>query len=340
MRSIDADIRSGHFKHVYLLYGKEAYLIRYYKGVLIRALLGEADMMNLTKFDDTDFSVEALQETADTMPFFSEHRVIVVENAGCFGKSKESKKEKRSDVKKLSAYLDTIPETAYLIFVETQAEPKTVIQKALYKKIQAVGDVQEMKKPDEKTLWRWISKGLSEAGLNMTKGAWSSFLMRTGDSMDNMFNEMNKLIDYCCGKDIITEQDVQEVCMNWVQDQIFDLIRAIGAKDVKEATRLYRDMLLLHESSQKILSLIRSNFLNLLVLKSLDRRHVSDNEIWNRTRIPRFALNNTRMLAGNFSVEDLSSVLIEINELEAMLRTGRVNEKIALETLMMKYMSA
>ena len=51
MKNIQADIKSGNFKQVYLLYGEEAYLKQQYKQNLVKALNPDGDTMNFNHYE-------------------------------------------------------------------------------------------------------------------------------------------------------------------------------------------------------------------------------------------------------------------------------------------------
>ena len=53
MRNITADIKSGSFKPVYLLYGSEDYLKKWLRDRLKKAIVPDGDTMNYSYFDDT-----------------------------------------------------------------------------------------------------------------------------------------------------------------------------------------------------------------------------------------------------------------------------------------------
>ena len=84
MQTINEDIKNGTFRRVYLLYGDEDYLKLQYKNKLLRALVTEGDTMNFSRFEGKEAQVPALIDLAETMPFFAEHRVILVEDSGFF----------------------------------------------------------------------------------------------------------------------------------------------------------------------------------------------------------------------------------------------------------------
>ncbi len=97
MKTIDEDIRSGNLKQIYLLYGTEDYLKRQYRDKLKNALTaagedsgmggmlsgGDGDM-NFNRFEGKDINPKQVIDLAETLPFFAERRVILIENSGFF----------------------------------------------------------------------------------------------------------------------------------------------------------------------------------------------------------------------------------------------------------------
>ena len=90
MKTIDEDIKTGQFKAAYLLYGDEDYLKKQYRDKLTKALMGQGDTMNFAKYEGKDSSIEEIISFADTMPFFADRRVVLVEDSGFFKSSQET----------------------------------------------------------------------------------------------------------------------------------------------------------------------------------------------------------------------------------------------------------
>ena len=84
MKSLNEDIKTGNFKGAYLLFGEEAYLKKQYKERLRKAILPEGDQMNYAYYEGRGINPAELIDLAETMPFFAERRLIVVENSGFF----------------------------------------------------------------------------------------------------------------------------------------------------------------------------------------------------------------------------------------------------------------
>ena len=84
MKSLNEDIKTGQWKPVYLLCGEEAYLKKQYKDRITKAILPEGDTVNYAYYEGKGINPGELIDLAETMPFFAERRLIVVENSGFF----------------------------------------------------------------------------------------------------------------------------------------------------------------------------------------------------------------------------------------------------------------
>lgn len=82
MKSLNEDLKTGNFKQIYLLYGEEAYLKKQYKERFIKAMLPEGDTMNYAYYEGKNTDIKEVIDLAETLPFFSERRLIVFENTG------------------------------------------------------------------------------------------------------------------------------------------------------------------------------------------------------------------------------------------------------------------
>ena len=89
MKTIDNDIKTGQFKQIYLLYGEEQYLIRQYRDKLKHALAADDDTMNFSAFSGSDINQKEIIDLAETLPFFADRRLILIEDSGLFKKSAE-----------------------------------------------------------------------------------------------------------------------------------------------------------------------------------------------------------------------------------------------------------
>jgi DNA polymerase-3 subunit delta len=69
---------------VYLLYGEEDYLKKQYKEKLRSAMLSPDDTMNFAYYEGKGINVKEVIDLAETLPFFAERRLIIMEDTGFF----------------------------------------------------------------------------------------------------------------------------------------------------------------------------------------------------------------------------------------------------------------
>ena len=242
MKNLNADLKSGNFKQVYLLCGEEAYLKNRYKKRLREALVGTEDLMNFTSYTGKGIDVKQVIDQAETMPFFAERRLIQIEDSGFF----------KNACPELAEYIPTMPQETYMVFVESEVDKRG----KLYKAVKVSGRIVELGRQDEKTLTAWILSQMKKEGKSIRRDALDLFLEKTGDDMENIANELEKLLCYTAGKDGVEYTDVEEICTVTTENKIFDMIRAVAEKRQKQAMDLYYDLLSLKEPPMRILFLI------------------------------------------------------------------------------------
>ncbi len=326
MKKLSEEIKSGQLKQVYILYGEEAYLRSQYKDKLKIALLGDGDAMNFHYFEGKDVRSQEVIDLAQTMPFLAERRVIMLENSGLFSHGGED----------LAEYMSAISPTAYFVFVEPTVDKRS----KLYKAATAKGRAIEFKAQDETTLKRWILGLLKKENKNITERDLNLFLDKTGSDMENIRGELEKLFCYCMEKDVITAQDIEAVCTKQVSSQIFDMINAVAESRQKAAMDLYYDLLTLKEPPMRILFLITRQFNLLLQVKELRNKGFDANTIGEKVGLAGFIARKYAAQAAKFKEADLRSALTDCVETEEAVKTGRMNDVMSVELLIVKYSAA
>lgn len=323
MQKLNEEIKTGEFRQVYLLLGEEAYLRNQYRDKLKKALLGDGDAMNFHYFEGKDVSPGEVIDLAETMPFLAERRVLVLENTGLFAHSGEM----------LADYLKEPAPTAYFVFVEESADKRS----KLYKAVTAKGRAVEFKTQDEAVLQRWILGILKKEGMNITGRDLAFFLEKTGSDMENIRGELEKLLCYCMGRDVVTAKDIEEICTKQISNQIFDMINAIAEKKQRKAMDLYYDLLTLKEPPMRILYLITRQFNMLLQVKELKNRGCDASTIGEKVGLAGFIARKYVAQAARFRTADLRRAVEDCVEAEEAVKTGKMNDVMSVELLIVRY---
>lgn len=321
MQNLAQDIKNRTFRPVYLLFGEEDFLKKSYKNQLKQAIAGD-DTMNYNYFEGKSLDLNELISLADTMPFFSEKRLILVEGSGFF----------KSAADALVEYLPGMPDTTCMIFVESEVDKRN----RLYKKVKELGYAAEMVRQDYNQLVKWTGTILAREGRRITGHTMELFLSQTGDDMENIRMELEKLISYTIGRDVVTDKDVEEICTVHVTSKIFDMVAAIVNKQTKKAMDLYEDLLTLKEPPMRILFLIARQFNQLLQVKEMTAGGLDRGGIASKLKLQPFIVGKLVTQARAFSREQILSYVTLCVDAEEAVKTGKLQERLAVELLITK----
>lgn len=323
MQKLNEEIKSGQLKQMYLLYGEEAYLRRQYRDKLKAALVNGDDTMNYNYFEGKGIDVGEIIDLAETLPFLAERRVIMIENSNLFKHGGEQ----------LAEYLKEPCDTTFFVMVEPEIDKRSKLFKALTAKGRAI----EFKAQDESILKRWILSTLKKENKKITERDLSLFLEKTGTDMENISKELEKIICYCMDKEVITGNDIEEICIRQVNNQIFDMMDAIAGKRQKEAMELYYDLLTLKEPPMRILFLLARQFNLLLQVKELKQKGYPTKTIGENVGLPGFIAGKYVNQASKFSTQYLRKAVTDCVETEEAVKTGKMNDVLSVELLLIKY---
>lgn len=323
MKTVDEDIKTENFKQIYLFYGIEGYLKKQYRNKLAAAMVSPDDTMNFTAFEGKNINPKEIIDLAETLPFFAERRVILIENSGFFKNACED----------LANYLPQTAPSAYFIFVEEEVDKRS----KMYKAVKNNGKIVEFAMQSEELLTKWILSRLKKEGKNITGSVMQLFLSKTGSDMGNINSELEKLLCYSMGRDVITAEDVEAVTTEQTSNKIFDMVNAIAEHRQQKALDLYYDLLTLKEPPMRIMYLISRQFQILLNIRDMSGKGLDNRTMAQKAGIPPFAVSRNVTQAKGFTAAQLKQALRDGVELEEAVKTGRMDDRMAVELFIMKY---
>ena len=325
MKSLNEDLKTGNFKQVYLLFGEENYLKKQYKDRLTKALISDGDTMNYAYYEGKGIDVKEIIDLSETMPFFSERRLIVIENSGFF----------KNATAELAEYMKEIPETTYFIFVETELDKRGKMFKAVKDK----GRIVELARQDEKTFVRWIYGNVKKEGKQIAESTIYYLLSKCGTDMENLQKEMEKLFCYTLNNDVINMEDIDAICTTQITNEIFDMVNAVAEKKQKRALDRYYDLLALKEPAMRILYLLSRQFRLLMEVKEMAGEGYDKKTIASKAGLHPYAVGKYIEQSRSFSQEELRKILEESVDIEERVKTGRLGDVLAVELFIVKYSS-
>ena len=349
------DIADKTFRKVYLLFGDEDYLVRQYRNELIRAVIGSEDSMNLNIHRSESLDWGVIQDEIMSMPFFAEHRMVVLEDTRLFMSRKAAKDAEAADsgessgdedlAAQVAAFIPKIPDSTVVLFVEQPDEKKAGGKKGrisvdkrgkLYKAVSKTGLAAEFGSMDTQSLSRWVAGRLAGEKIRITSGAMERFLQMTGNDMSHINTEAQKLISYAGEGGVIHLNDVEAITSEILEGRVFRMIDLIARHECAAALSLYSDLLQLRESPGMIFALIMKQYDRMMLAKDIMERGGGIPQIMSELKLADWQARQLMGQARYYTLEQVRNLTEECIRIRQLVQSGRMEEQLATELVIIK----
>ena len=330
MKEIEAQIKAGNFKPVYLLYGEERYLVKHYEKYLSNAVIAGGELyMNLDILEGKEFSTAKAVDIATTAPFFADKRTLILRDTGLFESGKKSESEAMNE------FLKNVPESTVIIFVESKVDKRS----SLYKNVSKLGAAYEFIELKENELSEWASRHFKSYGAAIDIKDIYYLIRRVGCDMGSLASEIQKLTLYKGEGNVVTASDIDNICKKSLELNIFELVDAAATKNAGLALNIFNNLLLMKESPIMIIAMIARQFRLILQCKTLNDKGLNSPEIAQKTGLRSFMIADCMRQSYNFSNEKLQGVIKSCLETDLNIKTGKMADVLAVEMLILKVCS-
>ncbi|WP_216696718.1 DNA polymerase III subunit delta [Anaerostipes faecalis] len=323
MKKILEHIKTNTYPKFYLFYGSEKYMVSQMKEQLKNALVSKEDTMNYSYFEGKNTDSLEVAELAKTLPFFSDHRLIILDQTGL---------GKKTDDKFLEQ-LKECADTTVMIFVEDDVDKRSKIYKYLSKE----GHVVSFEAASDKDLAKWIQSLLKREQKQMSSPVLRSFLYRCGSDMFTLKNELEKLVSYTDDRTEITQKDLDALTSSQTTNQIFVMLEAIARKQRDKVLTLYYDLIELKESPFGILALLVRQCNQLLQVKDLESRGQNNSTIAKKIKVPPFVVGKLKEQAKLFRMDTLYQMVEACAKTDEQIKSGIISDRVGVELLLIEF---
>ena len=325
---------------VKLMYGEETYLLET-RLKKIKNSFGELIKgINFIQIDESNAS--ELVDDIETPAFGFDKKLIIVRNSNLFKKEKKTAKGQELAlnklIEKIAGYIneniEIINQSVELIFIEENIEKNN-----LYKAIEKNGEIIEcslLKLPD---LISNIQKICNAYKVNIDNVTAKYFIETCGSNMQDLINEIRKLIEYVGENGTITKNEIDMLSIRQIDSIIFDLTDNLGKKDTKIAIEVLNNLIYEKEPIQKILITLYNHFKKLYIVKIAERNRKDLAKSMQLKPNQLFLISKYKMQASYFSKEEIEQILEEFIELDANYKVGLIDINIGLESILCRYCS-
>ncbi len=308
-------------KPVYLIYGRERLLLEEAVARLTRRLADHADLdFNHDIFRGGVDEPEAIVAAAQTLPFMSEKRLVVIRDVHHINADGQ---------RVLADYVaNPAPETCLVLVAEKMAK-----NSVLYRTVQkAHGVIHEYEPPRKSEYPGWIAKRLGEYGKTVTPAAAGRIFEVIGEDLERLQNEIDKICLYHDEKERLDTDDVDEVLSATTQASIFELTDSLGNRDARKALRTLENLVARNEPVQAIYHMVVKHMRMLLATKALvERGTTNTGSIARELKTIPFVAGKYRDQCRNFSTRQLRAIVSHLVDIDFQVKTGRAELRTALE---------
>lgn len=328
MRKLKEHIKNGSYAPVYLLHGEERHLIESYLEKMVAGILASVDAsMNYDVFSDPKTGADEIANAIDTLPFFADRRLVVLNRLGLASPGGKEKAEKVVEA------LAAKPEETYVILVEEKADKRT----KLYKHVEKQGHVALFEPLSESATIKYIANTLGRSGKRIDAAAAKHLIDYAGTDLSILNSELEKLAAYVGEEQAVRREDIEAVCTRSIESRIFDLIDCMGAGRRPRALQLYHDLLLSKEAPLRILYMLSRQFRTTYKAKLYQSHGMPEASMAAKLKVHPFAAKKSMQQARSFTLKQLEKALGDCLETEYAIKQGLADPEMAIEGLVIRY---
>lgn len=277
---------------------------------LVKEKINEMKETFVNKYMDInlkEIKSEQLRDEIETIPFMSEKKMLLL---------------KVTDEEETAKLLSNVSDFCCIIITDELDK-----RKKLYKTIQKVGEVIELKPYDEYQMIDWIIETGDKMGVKIPKNAAKRMIEICGiTDMYLIYNEIIKVASAVNTGEKVTVDLINQVVTKTPEYNSFVLTDAISKKDKKEAYKIIKVLAEQNEYLPMILAMVNRNFAILRMLKTMKENKIKE------AGIHPYTIKLLKPYAQNYTIEQLDNLMDICQQVDFDMKNG-VNHRIALEKI-------
>ena len=307
----------------YLYYGDDISLINNEVSKLKNKIGISGDIIYYDIENISDIVVES-----STIGMFNPYKFIVIDTSSYFSSKKDM------DISSLTNYFDNYNVNSYLIF--TYGSSSIDSRRKLFKLISDKGVVKKLEANSE-YLNDFISTYIKDNGYSMDMNSMSYLLSRCDNNIDNIRNELDKLMLYKLYDKVISREDISLLTIDDINDTVFELVSSILKNNNEKAMKLYYNFINNGMDVSQIIAVISNQIRLLFQVKRLYNSGKSNDEIakileFKSAYRVKYLLNDCYY----YSESDLLKYLSKLAYIDKSIKTGNGDGRLLLELFIAK----
>ena len=312
-------------KNFYLLYSSD--------GAILNKEIN--DLEKKLDISDTDIiyynidDIDGIINEASTIGMFSLNKFIII-NMDSYFKDKKN----IPNINLLENYFDSYNSNSYLVFVCNSDSIDS--RKKIVNLIKKYGIVKKLEVNDN-YLNDYVNNYLKDNGYKINNGDVVYFINRVGNNINNVTNELDKLMLYKINDKINNRNDIDLLTVENIDDSIYDLVNCILKNDNEKAIKLYNNFIDNGMDVNQIVAIIAAQIRLLYQVKRLYNSGKSNDEI---AKILEFkSVYRVKYLLSDsyyYSESDLVKYLSKLADIDNAIKTSNGDGNMLMQLFIVK----
>lgn len=312
-------------KNFYLLYSSDGAILNKEINDLEKKLdISDNDIIYYN-IDDID----GIINEASTIGMFSLNKFIIINMDSYFKDKKDI-----PNINLLENYFDSYNSNSYLVFVCNSDSIDS--RKKIVNLIKKYGIVKKLEVNDN-YLNDYVNNYLKDNGYKINNGDVVYFINRVGNNINNVTNELDKLMLYKINDKIINRNDIDLLTVENIDDSIYDLVNCILKNDNEKAIKLYNNFINNGMDVNQIVAIIAAQIRLLYQVKRLYNSGKSNDEI---AKILEFkSVYRVKYLLSDsyyYSESDLVKYLSKLADIDNAIKTSNGDGNMLMQLFIVK----
>jgi DNA polymerase-3 subunit delta len=311
---------------IYLLYGPDELARSEALAALKAQVPPDLADLNITVLDGRKLKLEALIAACEAFPFLAERRLVIVHDLLKYQKAGKERDE-------LRAYLQRVPPTCDLVFVESEEFDK---RGAVFTYLKKTATVHEFLPRQGAELVSWLTERARLLGVRLDATAAQRLIGYAGSDGRTLVNELSKLASYVGRGGRITPEAVEVLVQDRQEQNLFAFIDELSARRRGAALEGLRRLFADGQAATYVLFMIARQVRILLGVKELAAQRLRPDDIAARLGQRPFVVRKALEQVRGFTDAELARLHDRVLELDHASKTGHIEAEAGLEMLVIE----